>query len=1715
MFRNELSHMVPKQRQLTETETPTSFESWKESLCFILSLDRKFARFLDDLKTWSNSNVVNRGFINDTGEVDENIRMSAVQKALSLEHVLGIVAGYAPVISHSYVKNSALSLEDIFNRLRSHYGFRRTGSRITELMDLRMGPSDSRECLWEKFYSFMEGNLLTANGISHEGVKLELPEIFTPTLLNTLVVLWLHAIHPTLPSLVRQRFSTTLRSQTIYSIRDEISESIPSLLQELEERESATNAIGMVSRSSNGFPQNRDSGRSNRYQNNRGQGRGNYRSSTAGGQQGRSRRCTLCYQAKRPDYHTHFLSQCPFLSTEDKAYFSKIREVGVEDDDYYGNEIPADDVDHYDPSVSACKAIDELDITRGSSTCRVEISSSPELEVEINNKSVAFSLDSGAESNLMKLSVCKALGLKIEPTTGRAVQGDGITKLDTVGEVHVFVNRTCAVTGRTHRLQFNGLVVKTLGSPVLAGMPFHRSNDVYSRPGQDTIYIGDCCGIRYDGSTRKGLRESKICRAVLLRVPQKTCLLPGESISVKLPVPIESESVALEPRYDSPSQSTTWMTCSIKSTSSGSVDLQNTSNSPVLIRRNEQVCQVRPAVEVSEFVDTPTPDYLPQVKRIENSDYKYSSDINQHSSSISIDPSNMLNDSIKKDFEAINHKFDHVFSPDVGKYNGHSGRFKHIINMGPSLPPQQRGRVPQYDHGKKVLLQEKFDELQQQGVFAKPEDLGIVAEYVSPSFLVSKSSGGHRLVTAFSQLGDFIKPQPSIMPNTDDVIRQIGQWKFIIKTDLCSAYYQIELDKASLKYTGVVTPFRGVLVYTRSVMGLAGSEAALEELLSKILGDLMMNGQVVKLADDLYCGADSPEELVKIWESVVSLLSLNGLKLKPSKTVICPKSTEILGWVWENGTLRASPHRINALSACSPPDTVKGLRSFIGAYKFCCRVLPAYSSKLSPLDQACAGAKSADKITWTDELLDSFNSAKAHLKDAKVISLPRREDRLQIICDASKTGLGSALYIIRDKPLLAGIFNVQLKGSQKTWLPCEVEALSVGCGVNHFGPYIVQSKHVTEVLTDSKPCIQAYGKLQRGSFSASARVTTFLSTISRYGVKLSHIAGHKNVLSDYFSRNPLACDGGCQICTFVEKAETSAVREIQVSDILDGRCAVPFTTRSTWHQCQQDDPVLKAVSRYLTEGRSPPKKKKGMKEVKRYLNVVKLSTQPNDGLLVVPQEIPLMRTRHKIVVPRDIVDGLLTALHLQLNHPSKYQLKQVFIRGFFALDADKAVERTVDGCHTCAALKKVPTRFKTQTTTVPVDEGIGKRYSADVIRRERQFILLVREYVSSYVDACFVHGETADNLTDGIIRLLSKFRAPTGPPVTLRVDPAPGFDSSAARKALSQQHINIEVGEPKNVNHNPVAEKAISEFHGEIARLVPTGGPLDEVTLALAVSNLNSRIRHGGLSASEVWYQRDMFTGAQLPIKDIDIVRSKATNREKGHLPSAKYHARGSVIESSTRTLPGDIVYLFQDRDKTRSRDKYLVVRTDGRKSEVQKFVGTQIRSKVYTVDNSDIIKVKPHLFTTVPSTDNTEASDDDVRFVLGNRKNEDPVIQNQPPHEEPMISGEESDDNDQEPHFFDRENMHLSAEEVSTDGSESTDESEPTDEEVRAQDVESDRELVNDDADSVESDVDMPESPPQAQPRRSGRTRKEPDKFKSYLTGKRLSEVVPLPHEN
>jgi hypothetical protein len=279
-------------------------------------------------------------------------------------------------------------------------------------------------------------------------------------------------------------------------------------------------------------------------------------------------------------------------------------------------------------------------------------------------------------------------------------------------------------------------------------------------------------------------------------------------------------------------------------------------------------------------------------------------------------------------------------------------------------------------------------------------------------------------------------------------------------------------------------------------------------------------------------------------------------------------------------------------------------------------------------------------------------------------------------------------------------------------------------------------------------------------------------------------------------------------------------------------------------------------------------------------------------MMVVKDVLPFSKARERIIVPRAVLSGLLTALHYKFVHPTHHQMKALFNRYFFALDFDKTGTAISSSCIHCSSLQKVPKYVRPQSSEEP-PKRIGTSFAADIIKRYKQLILLLRETVSSYTVTMFIPSERHDDIREGLIILCSTLGLIDGN-VQVRVDPAPGFASLTGDPILKKHGISLIIGNAKNQNKNPVAEHAIQELGIEYLNISPEGGALSKTNLALTTARLNSRIRHNGLSSNEIWTQRDHLSGEQLPLVDRELIHKQQAQRMQNHPHSAKCKAGGT-----------------------------------------------------------------------------------------------------------------------------------------------------------------------------------------------------------------------------
>ena len=449
--------VAPKQKELTRCETITSFNAWQGQLLYVLSFNKSFAPFLVPGCTWAKYSSVNphRGFEDDAATVVNGL--TRAQKVRNLDLFLGQIANYAPIISRNQITKNSVSLDDIWKRLKEHYGIQTSGGKFIDLVQIRLNPGERYEDLYQRILAFFEDNLLTVGcGLTHHGVGVTVSEELTPSMENMVVLSWLEKIHVGLPGLVKQKYGAELRNRTLASLKSEISAAMESLLTEVSSADGA-NSNSRVMRAS-------------AYNNNSSNSRQRL------GQQRSVPLCTLCNAEKRKNT-SHWLSACPFLPEGDRRRFqqgsgrgnSRMRQVGVDGEEIY--EEDEEEVDDYQTENNPC-FVDAPAVHR-----RVTTRRSPHLECFFNRILVSVCLDTGAESNLVSNKFVTSVGIPVHPATQGAVQADAKTPMGIVGAVKGVI-----LSRGPHKFLLDALVSEKDIGDVIGGKSFLEDNDIAVRP---------------------------------------------------------------------------------------------------------------------------------------------------------------------------------------------------------------------------------------------------------------------------------------------------------------------------------------------------------------------------------------------------------------------------------------------------------------------------------------------------------------------------------------------------------------------------------------------------------------------------------------------------------------------------------------------------------------------------------------------------------------------------------------------------------------------------------------------------------------------------------------------------------------------------------------------------------------------------------------------------------------------------------------------------------------------------------------------------------------------------------------------------------------------------------------------------------------------------------------------------------------------------------
>ena len=447
---------------------------------------------------------------------------------------------------------------------------------------------------------------------------------------------------------------------------------------------------------------------------------------------------------------------------------------------------------------------------------------------------------------------------------------------------------------------------------------------------------------------------------------------------------------------------------------------------------------------------------------------------------------------------------------------------------------------------------------------------------------------------------------------------------------------------------------------------------------------------------------------------------------------------------------------------------------------------------------------------------------------------------------------------------------------------------------------------------------------------------------------------------DFASRNPVDCSSSsCTICKDSLPAAILAV-SLPTPDLA-------LASVSAWKDIQQSCPDLRRVHALLMSGRNLSKKERKAEDVRTYLRKCTLNKK---GLIVSLQQLPFHpKPVELIVIPHPYAFTFSKALHVQLNHPLPSQMRKQFSRQYFMLDEAKTLQKVFDSCDVPCQASRILPKEVLQFSTDTKPEKLGQFFNADVMEESSQKILVIRENLTSFTDCLIIKSQTKHALREAIIVLTSRLKL--GDNLSVRVDGQSSLSSLRKDKSLEPLGIFLDVGQPKNVNKNATADKAIRELREQLVRLSPHGGAVSEATLARATAFLNSTIRHTGRSAKELWLSRDQCSGANIQLDDQDISDKQFTNRQSSHLPSSKYSSRNGKPVSLPSMQIGDMVYVKSDRSKSKARDSFMITHLNDNKkmATVQKFPMSHFRHHPIDVQYQNLYPTTANKPTTTTQT--------------------------------------------------------------------------------------------------------------------------------------------------
>ncbi len=467
--------------------------------------------------------------------------------------------------------------------------------------------------------------------------------------------------------------------------------------------------------------------------------------------------------------------------------------------------------------------------------------------------------------------------------------------------------------------------------------------------------------------------------------------------------------------------------------------------------------------------------------------------------------------------------YDDIFSDNPGS----TDRVKMTIETGDNEPIRQTPySVPL---GIREKVRKELESLEELGVIERCR-----SNWASPLVPVKKPDGNIRLCVDYRRLNDITTKEPYYIPSFDEMVEKVGAGKVMSKIDLAKGFHQVLVEESDRDKTCFVCPF-GKYRFRRMPFGLTNAPSVFQRLMEEVLVGCTDCARVY--IDDILVVSESWSSHLGHLRRVLEALKEAGLTCKRSKCSFGRRTLEFLGHQLGGGTISVPEARVEAIRKHPLPRTRKQLRGFLGLVGFYRRFIPGLHQWSSVLTPHTSTAKSG-VVSWTSSMLDAFHALCSILSVSVRLCVPCVSDVFVLESDASSTGVGAVLSVVRnDEKLPVAFFSKQLRGAQVNYSAQELEGLGIYESIRHFAYFLYGRKFT--VVTDHKGLVNMrYGKQE------NRRIYNWCLKLSMYDFDIVYRASVENVVADDLSRCHGETDVSDRVTQLLEEGGDVGIQEM-------------------------------------------------------------------------------------------------------------------------------------------------------------------------------------------------------------------------------------------------------------------------------------------------------------------------------------------------------------------------------------------------------------------------------------------------------------------------------------------------------------------------------------------------------------------------------------------